>query len=162
MLNPETCPLIFNPNPMNNKRPKHRQFFTIEEANAMLPLVRAIVADLVQLSGEVTDRRRRLSFLLGGHNPNQHDPYQEELMQIEQELEKDTRRLHDYRDELRALGVEAENGPEGFVDFPALQEERKICYCWKLGEGEVLFWHDIHDDCTGRQLLTAGSIVESG
>jgi hypothetical protein len=144
---------------MTHKHAKRREFFSIEEANAMLPLIRAIVADLTELSRDVNDRRRRLSFLLAGRNPNDHDLYHEELVQIEQELEKDTRRLHDYREELRALGVESENGPEGFVDFPAFSDGRKICLCWKLGEDEVLFWHDPDGGCTQRQNLTAESVA---
>ena len=96
----------------------------------------------------LTDRRRRLSFLLAGRNPNDHDLYHEELVQIEQELEKDTRRLHDFREELRALGVESENGPEGYVDFPTFLDGRKMCLCWKLGEAELLFWHDPDAGCT--------------
>ena len=62
----------------------------------MLPLVRAIVADLADLSREVTDRRRRLSFLLAGRNPNNRDPYQQELVQVQNELEKDSQRLREY------------------------------------------------------------------
>ena len=78
----------------------------------MLPLVRAIVADLSELARDVAERRRRISFLLAGRNPNDHDVYHEELVQMEQEMEKDTRRLHEYREELRALGIESENGPK--------------------------------------------------
>jgi hypothetical protein len=145
---------------MTHKRAKHRDAFTIEEANAMLPLVRAIVADLTELFRDVNERRRRLSFLLAGRNPNDHDLYHEELVQIEQELEKDTRRLHDFREELRALGVESENGPEGYVDFPSILDGRKVCLCWKLGEPELLFWHDRDANCTQqRHFLTVESIA---
>jgi hypothetical protein len=144
---------------MTQKRAKHRESFSIEEANAMLPLIRAIVADLTALSRDVNDRRRRLSFLLAGRNPNDHDLYHEELVQIEQELEKDTRRLHDYREELRALGVNSENGPEGFVDFPAFSDGLKISLCWKLGEEELLFWHEAHTGCNQRHFLTADSVA---
>ena len=144
---------------MTHKHAKRREFFTIEQANAMLPLVRAIVADLTELSRDVNDRRRRLSFLLAGRNPNDHDLYHEELVQIEQEMEKDTRRLHDYREELRALGVDSEKGLEGFVNFPAFLDGRKIHLCWKLGEDEVLFWHDPDGGCSQRQNLTAESVA---
>lgn len=125
----------------------------------MLPLIRAIIADLTELSRDVNDRHRRLTFLLAGRNPNEHDLYHEELVQIEKELEKDTRRLHEYREELRALGVEAERGPEGFVDFPAFLDGRKIYLCWKLGEDEVLFWHGPDAGCGQRHFLTAESVA---
>ena len=47
------------------KRPVQRKIFTPAEANATLPLVRAIVTDLVDLSRELAERRQRLA-LLGG------------------------------------------------------------------------------------------------
>lgn len=144
---------------MTHKRAKQRELFSIEEANAMLPLVRAILTDLTELHRDVNDRRRRLSTLLAGRNPNDHDLYHEELVQIEQELEKDTRRLQDYREELRALGVESENGPDGFVHFPAFSDGSKMFLCWKLGEDELLFWHNPDSTCGKRHFLTADSVA---
>ena len=54
------------------KRPVHRKIFTPAEANATLPLVSAIVSDLVDLSRELTERRQRLTLLVGGkaNNPS--------------------------------------------------------------------------------------------
>jgi hypothetical protein len=144
---------------MTIKRAGHRKYFSIEDANATLPLVGAIVTDLAELSRELNDRQRRLSFLLAGRNPDDHDLYHEELVQVQKELEKDTRRLLGYREELRALGAEPENGPEGFVHFPALLDARKVFLCWKLGESEVLYWHEPEANCTERLLLTADSVL---
>ena len=44
-----------------HKRPVYRKIFTPSEADATLPLVSAIVTDLVDLSCELTERRQRLS-----------------------------------------------------------------------------------------------------
>jgi hypothetical protein len=137
-----------------------RKIFTVESANASLPLVRAIVNDLAQLSREVVERRERLSLLLAGRERGAHDPYGEELSQIEEELEKDSQRLQEFVDELRQLGVEPKNGPDGLVDFPALLEGRPIYLCWKLGEPEVLHWHELDAGFRGRQTLTAGSAAD--
>lgn len=134
-----------------------RKIFTVESANAALPLVRAIVTDLAQLSRDVVERRDRLSLLSAGRERGATDPYGEELVQIEEELEKDNDRLQEYVDELRNLGVEPKNGPEGLVDFPALFDGRPVYLCWKLGEPEVLFWHDLEAGFRGRQALTAGT-----
>ncbi len=116
------------------------KLYTVAEANASLPLVRAIVGDLVELSRDVTERRHRLSLLRS--STGRRDPYQEELVQSEAELEKDGRRLREYVDELRELGIEPANGSEGLVDFPALVDGRKVFLCWKLGEPEVRYWHE--------------------
>ncbi len=134
-----------------HKRPVQRKIFTPAEANATLPLVKAIVSDLVDLSRELTERRQRLSLLLGEKSSNSRDPYQEELVQVQEDMEKDAVRLRDYVAELRALGVEPKSGTEGLVDFPALLNGRKVYLCWKLGESRVLFWHDLEAGYIGRQ-----------
>jgi hypothetical protein len=144
---------------MAHKQPRRRQCFTVEEANAMLPLVRAIVADLADLSREVLERRHRLSFLLAGRDPNDRDPYQQELLQVQDDLEKDTQRLREYVDELRALGVEPTHGPEGMVAFPSLRDGRRMCLSWKLGEPEVLYWHEVDAGHRRRKPLAAGSLA---
>ncbi len=134
-----------------HKRPVQRRIFTPAEANATLPLVRAIVSDLVDLSRELSERRHRLGLLLGDKAGNSHDPYQEELVQVQKDMEKDGLRLREYVEELRALGVEPKSGTEGLVDFPALLDGRKVYLCWKLGESRVLFWHDLEAGYVGRQ-----------
>jgi hypothetical protein len=133
--------------------------FSVEQANALLPLVRAITTDLVELSREVIDRRQRLALLTAGRQSNHRDPYSEELAQIDEELEKDTTRLQGYVQELRELGVEPKSGPEGLVDFPCQMDGRIVFLCWKLGETEVLHWHELESGFGGRQPLTAGSVA---
>ncbi|MCE5301607.1 MAG: DUF2203 domain-containing protein [Planctomycetaceae bacterium] len=127
---------------MATKRSKRPEWFTVEQANAMLPLVRAIVVDLAGLSREVIDRRHRLAHLLSGHESNNRDVYREELSQVEKDLEQDARQLREYVDELRHLGVEPVNGPEGMVTFPSQLDGRRVLLSWKLNEPEVMFWQE--------------------
>jgi hypothetical protein len=137
------------------------RLFTIEQANAMLPLVRAITSDLATLGREVTERRHRLAVLTAGREPKPGDPYSDELAQIEHELEKDSVRLQEYVAELRALGVEPKGALEGLVDFPAQMDGRIVYLCWRLGEPEILHWHELEAGFAGRQSLTAG-VSEGG
>jgi hypothetical protein len=140
----------------SNYQPK--RLFTVEQANAILPLVRAIATDLARLSCEVIERRERLAFLAARRPANSKDLYSEELAQIEEELEKDGQQLQVFVQELRDLGVEPKNGPEGLVDFPSLMDGRIVYLCWKLGEAEVLHWHELDAGFRGRQSLVAGSV----
>jgi hypothetical protein len=133
------------------------KLFTVEQANAALPLVRAITSDLVRLSREVMDRRERLALLSAGRSSSAKDLYSEELAQIEEELDKDGEQLQVYVDELRELGVEPKSGPEGLVDFPSLMDDQIVFLCWKLGEPEVTHWHAVDAGFAGRQSLVAGS-----
>jgi hypothetical protein len=122
----------------------------------MLPLVRAIVRDIVQLSRDVLGRRERLAFLGTGRPQRRGDPYDEELAQMEADLEKDTRQLQEYASELRSLGVEPKSATQGLVDFPAIVDGRRVYLCWRLGEPEVLYWHDLEAGYRGRQPLAVG------
>jgi hypothetical protein len=144
---------------MTKSNLQQRKFFTIDEANAALPLVRAIAKDLSELSRDVIDRRERLALLRDGRD-DATDMYSEELVQVEDELEKDSQRLREYVEELLKLGVEPKNGPEGLVDFPTMMDGRPAYLCWKLSEPEVLFWHDIEAGFAGRQPLTADALVD--
>lgn len=137
-------------------RPK--KLFTVEQANSILPLVRAIATDLARLSREVIERRERVALLSAGRPTNSRDMYSEELAQIMEELEKDGQQLQEYVEELRELGVEPKNGPEGLIDFPSLMDGRIVYLCWKLGEPEVLHWHELDAGFRGRQSLVAGSV----
>jgi hypothetical protein len=143
---------------MNNPQVEFKRTFTVEQANATLPLVKAICQDLSSLSNEVVERRERLSVLLAGRDENRDDLYRQELVQIEEELERDTRRIDGYVQELCDLGVEPKGGVEGLVDFPSTMDGRVVFLCWKLDEPELLYWHEIEEGFGGRQPL----VVETG
>ena len=135
--------------------------FTIEEANAALPLVRAIVTDLAHLSQDVNDRRQRVGFLLNNRERNENDPYWQELAAVEATLGEDSSRVREYVDELRQLGIEPEIADEGVVDFPGKLEGRSVYLCWKLGEDEVLHWHELDGGFQSRRPLTADAGASS-
>lgn len=140
----------------SNYQPK--RLFTVEEANATLPLVRAITADLMKLSQDVIERRERLETIRSSRDGGMGELYDEEFTQIEDELERDTDRLREFVDELHQIGVEPKGFPEGLIDFPSLMDDRLVFLCWKYGEPEVLHWHEIEGGFGGRQPLTADSL----
>lgn len=146
---------------MRETQDRSRKVFTVEGANRTLPLVRAIVSDLVTLNKDVTERRNRLNHLLSGRERDSEDVYSEELVEVERGLQNDMQRLREYVEELRQLGVEPKGG-EGLVDFPAAIDGRLIYLCWKLGESEIMYWHEQDAGFAGRQPLTVDSVGAGG
>ena len=71
-----------------------------------------------------------------------------------------------YWDSLRALRADIQHladenillrDPEtGLIDFPAERDGEEIFLCWKLGEGDVAFWHDTQTGFSGRKPLESG------
>lgn len=133
--------------------------FTVDAANRTLPLVKAIVADIVALYRDVSDRKDRLESLQRRRADipsRQNDPYTEEVDQVRQDLEREVERLQAYVDELQVLGVELKDPVAGLVDFPAMIDGHEAYLCWKLGEPQVEYWHTVDTGFTGRQPI-AGS-----
>lgn len=130
-----------------------RKLFTVDQANATLPLVRSIVGDISELSQSILERRERLQ-LLKRERRRDDDVYADELAQTERDVEGDVKQLKEYIDELTRLGVDLKSAPEGLVDFAGELEGREVCLCWKLGESEVLYWHEVDAGFAGRQPLT--------
>jgi hypothetical protein len=145
---------------MNASPPADRRF-TVDEANRMLPLVRAIVADIVDLAGDLTQRNDRLS-MLQVTDAEEGDPYSEEVLQMQREIELDMDRLQEFVDELAELGVELKSATEGLVDFKSCIDNRDAYLCWKLGEEEVAHWHPLNSGFEGRQSLLEGAGATDG
>jgi len=141
-----------------------RQYFSVASANQTLPLVRAIVSDIVELYREVRDREERLTRITRGRAKESRpdDPYAQEVEQIRQELERDVDRLQSFIDELQELGVEFKDPIMGLVDFPAKRDGKEVYLCWKLGEPQVEFWHTIESGFQGRLRLAEGEPENEG
>ena len=45
----------------------------------------------------------------------------------------------------------------GLIDFPCMVDDQEIYLCWKLGESEVLHWHELDAGFAGRQSLAASA-----
>jgi len=147
---------------MNDDKTEPRKFFTVAQVNAMLPLVRAIVTDLVELTRDVVERRERLAHLMQDRDSaDSNDPYSQELAQVEEQMQRDGHRLRELVDELRALGAEPKDGVMGLVDFATVMDGRTVCLCWKLDEPEVLFWHEWDSGFDGRQPLIRPTAISA-
>jgi hypothetical protein len=142
-----------------------RKFYTVEGANKALPLVRAIVGDVVKQFQVVEELRQRLRAVTAGRRKAVDDVYSEELAQSQSEMEAEEAKLVAYIGELSQLGVELK-GPDGLCDFPSMMNGREIFLCWRLGEPSVQHWHEIDAGVAGRQPLSTaglpGSIAHTG
>jgi len=135
------------------KAKKDKKYYTVAEANAALPLVKAIVRDITELASDLRERQGRLSRLKPQNKGAVLDAHQEELQQALAEFERDQERLNELEQELRKLGVELKDYFAGLVDFPSWMDNREVYLCWRYGEPEVAFWHELHTGFTGRQRI---------
>lgn len=126
------------------------RFFTVDEANALLPELEPLMARLQQLGQELSDVRSRLAGLQWKVRGNGH--------LAPADLEADTRRARALAEEvealvarIQALGCEVKDIELGLVDFPALRNGRPVYLCWRLGEPKVAYWHELDTGFAGRR-----------
>jgi hypothetical protein len=68
----------------------------------------------------------------------------DEFEALATELENCVARLTD-------LGVHVKDPDIGLLDFPARRESEDVLLCWRVGEDEVGWWHDLEEGYTGRR-----------
>ncbi len=106
-----------------------RRGFSLSDANATLPLVRSIVADLIELHAAVVAREARIEFLLGKRTDKPRDAYDDELREVQRSLTDDRQQLARYEAEIESLGIRIRTASEGLMEFPSyLGETRSVCF----------------------------------
>jgi hypothetical protein len=148
--------------PSKSVERKKKKYFTVEEANRTLPLVRVIVSDILRQYESVLQLKERLSSVVSDRKRPSADPYSEELAQSKAELEAEEQKLHAFIDELNELGVEFKGGPDGLCDFLTVVDGREVYLCWRLGEAEVLHWHELNAGFAGRKPLASLASSRTG
>lgn len=137
-----------------------RHAFTIEQADAALPHVRATFRRI--RAGREAARRRAdkiavLHALWGDALGDPGNPDYEELRSHERALDRISRaidrligdRLTDCGIRLPAGGLNHE-----LVDFPTTLDGRWVYLCWHAGEERVEYWHEIEAGFSGRRPIT--------
>ncbi|GBC91283.1 hypothetical protein HRbin14_02047 [bacterium HR14] len=128
------------------KRKPFRRYFTVAEANALLPELQVkllrLQAMMARLREEYAEKQAELFQIAqrNGKYPNW------EPSTIAQEV-------HRAVDELHAMGVVIKDIDEGIVDFPHLREGREVFLCWKLGEDRVRYYHELDAGFRSRKRL---------
>ncbi len=127
------------------RAPMKRRTFTPTEANRTLPLVRRIVADIL-------DTGRRLRELAEAGPPAEET---EEFRAGRAELRRLT-------DELAELGCEYKDWSfdAGLVDFPARIDGEPVLLCWRSDEDQVSWFHTADAGFAGRERIPAELLVE--
>jgi hypothetical protein len=124
------------------------KFFSIEEANALLPSVRGILVRIQRaygriLSYQVAAKHAADGAEQGGGGMPDGPRYVSQLIE-----------LSSYTSELEALGVQLKDYTRGLIDFPSLRDGRVVLLCWQMGEGDQIeWWHDVETGFAGRQPL---------
>jgi hypothetical protein len=130
------------------------KLFTVEQANATLPLVRRIVEDIVGQHRVWHEKLLEIDLLAASGRAS--DAAQVE--RLEREAQAVAREIETFRRELVDLGIQLKDPRLGLIDFPSTMGHKSVLLCWRLGELDVQFWHDVDAGYAGRQPLVPESV----
>lgn len=126
------------------------RYYSLEEANARLAEVRPLLERLQADRDRVAEQQAEL---VAFRRTNGNASHVEELTRREAaiaaivaDMEAAVRRLEAWDVTLRDIGT-------GLVDFPALATGRPIWLCWRLGEADIAWWHELSTGIGGRKPL---------
>ena len=127
------------------------RYFGIDEANERL-------ADVRPLLEQLRDDRERVAELQAelqrDREANGSAEHAEQLAQRQTELRVIVRRMQQSVLEIDGWGITLREISTGLIDFPALANGRPIWLCWRLGEGDIAWWHESNVGFDQRQPLS--------
>lgn len=130
--------------------PDAPRFFTLDEANRTLPLVRRIMRDILEAHPELEQQLSELR-RLQAQDPGAQG--RERAQQLHTTIDKGARRINSFIQELHQIGCLFKGFDPGLVDFYCLYRNRPIFLCWQSGEDTIHYWHELDAGYAGRQPL---------
>src|SRR3954467_1453027 len=137
------------------------RFYDVDRANARIPEVREILELLRDQLAELTRLRdlvlERQSAVEAGaesaprRSREDDDEPDDELRLIRLRMQGLIDQMQAGVARIDALGITLRDIPTGLLAFPALASGRQIWLCWRLGEEEVDWWHEVNTGFSDRR-----------
>jgi len=127
------------------------RLFTLDEARELLPTVRQILSEIQTSKHEVDIKGAEMARMFGVAGGNGH--LEGDLAKARDEVEYAAGDLQEHIAELADLGVELKGVDDGLCDFPSLRDGRVVYLCFRLGEDDIEYWHELDTGFAGRQPL---------
>jgi len=135
------------------------RFFTLEEANALVPSLQIEFGRIARARAEIGPVIAALggadaSMVIlqeDGAAPPGREAEAERLRALAAEITEAVERVND-------LGCLVKDVDAGLVDFYALQDGEPVFLCWQFGEPAISSWHGLEEGFSGRKPIEGAEI----
>jgi hypothetical protein len=117
--------------------------FTVAEANAELPALREILPAIQAARAGLIDASERITDAVAGDGGGV----------AGSDWFRHQQALRDGLEDLARRGVVLRDTSTGLIDFPAEREGESVYLCWRLGEGDVAYFHGEYGGYRSRRPL---------
>lgn len=130
------------------------KIFTLEEANQLLPLLTDLLVDLQEKRDEVAEFEVQIDAQELVSSQVESTPAYE-LNDLINKHRQAVDEFYAVVDEIHSHGCLLKDVDLGLIDFCGVVEGEKVYFCWRLGEEQIGFWHEISGGYANRQPLTS-------
>lgn len=127
---------------MNHRFEKH---YTRDEAESLLPQMRAWLEQLNTLRADVERDDKRISSMMSPGNDVGGELVNRSIRTMAQ--------MQALLGEFQKREIQIKDLERGLLDFPALVGGKEVFLCWENGEENIEFWHDLESGYGGREHL---------
>ncbi len=121
------------------------RFFTLDEANAALPRLNELLEQLIAGRRAIIAARPELWPVLKKAIGNGGSKKAGEML-------AEFERVQTAYKAIQAMGVLLKDADTGLVDFPHRRYDgSQVLLCWRYGEPEVAYWHEVDAGFAGRK-----------
>ena len=120
-------------------------YFTINDANKILPDVIKKFEIALAKKNEIAKLEHQIQMILS--TTNKFDEY----IPLKQKLNTVITEFYSASEILEKTGVMIKSIDNGLLDFPSKRFDEDVWLCWKYGEKEIKFWHDLDSGFMGRK-----------
>jgi len=124
------------------------RYYDIDAANARVDEVRPLLESLRSDRDEIAEAQRELARFRESNGNSDHAA---ELARREQHIKETVRRMELAVAQIEAWSVTLRDISSGLIDFPALVSGRPVWLCWRLGEGDIDWWHEFDSGFSSRR-----------
>lgn len=118
--------------------------FTLDQARALLPRVRALMDQAQAARRSIIEQEPELWPVLAKAVGNGHSAKAGQVVEHYDALRRAVRAILE-------LGVQLKDLEMGLVDFLSIHKGREVFLCWRQGEDDIRFWHDLDSGFAGRR-----------
>ena len=126
-------------------------YFTVNEANKILPIVSEKFNYAKKLKDEIAKMEQELATNVSATNSLA------EYSTLKQKLNSIVSKFYQSIEDLESTGVMLKGFEDGLLDFPARRFNEEIWLCWKEGETEIKFWHEKDVGFMGRKPISVST-----
>ena len=124
------------------------KYFSLQQANEALVLIRPWMDEVQSIRREILNHQPEIWSVMAKSAGNGGNPALNRMVRTFDRLDALIHGIQDAGALIKDINL-------GLLDFPALRNGREVYLCWKYGEGDIEFWHEVEDGFAGRQSIVS-------